>query len=305
MMGRFIKSLGYCLFMKHSWVVTFSLVLLFAAAQLVGLAILSEYVVKTDEGVSWKELPTIAGVSIERPDVAPSLSIWYILAAILVGTVFILLIVKFGKVLLWKLWFLLAIVMCLSVAFGAFVGSVWAFVLALLFGVWKVVRPNIFVHNFTELFIYGGLAAIFVPILNVFYAFILLVALSFYDMYAVWKSKHMVSMAKFQTKSGIFAGLLIPYSFKVAKISHSKRKSKKIQSQIRTAVLGGGDIGFPLIFAGTILVSLDLVSALWVSLGATLALVCLLLASEKDRFYPAMPFLTVGCAIGYVIAILL
>lgn len=305
MMGRFIKSLGYCLFMKHSWVVTFSLVLLFAAAQLVGLAILSEYVVKTDEGVSWKELPTIAGVSIERPDVAPSLSIWYILAAILVGTVFILLIVKFGKVLLWKLWFLLAIVMCLSVAFGAFVGSVWAFVLALLFGVWKVVRPNIFVHNFTELFIYGGLAAIFVPILNVFYAFILLVALSFYDMYAVWKSKHMVSMAKFQTKSGIFAGLLIPYSFKVAKSSHSKRKSKKIQSQIRTAVLGGGDIGFPLIFAGTILVSLDLVSALWVSLGATLALVCLLLASEKDRFYPAMPFLTVGCAIGYVIAILL
>lgn len=291
--------------MKHSWVVTFSLVLLFAAAQLVGLAILSEYVVKTDEGVSWKELPTIAGVSIERPDVAPSLSIWYILTAILVGTVFILLIVKFGKVLLWKLWFLLAIVMCLSVAFGAFVGSVWAFVLALLFGVWKVVRPNIFVHNFTELFIYGGLAAIFVPILNVFYAFILLVALSFYDMYAVWKSKHMVSMAKFQTKSGIFAGLLIPYSFKVAKSSHSKRKSKKIQSQIRTAVLGGGDIGFPLIFAGTILVSLDLVSALWVSLGATLALVCLLLASEKDRFYPAMPFLTVGCAIGYVIAVLL
>lgn len=304
-MGRFIKSLGYYVVMKHSWFVTFFLVLLFAAAQLVGLAILSDYAVKTDDGVSWKELPTIAGVSIERPDVAPSLSIWYILAAILVGTVFILLIVKFGKVLLWKLWFLLAIVMCLTVAFGAFVGSIWAFVLALLFGVWKVVRPNIFVHNFTELFIYGGLAAIFVPILNVFYAFILLIALSFYDMYAVWKSKHMVSMAKFQTKSGIFAGLLIPYSYKIAKAAHSKRKSKKVQSQIRTAVLGGGDIGFPLIFAGTVFVSSNLVSALWVSLGATLALVCLLLASKKDRFYPAMPFLTVGCAIGYVIAILL
>ena len=291
--------------MKHSWFVTFFLVLLFAGAQLMGLAILNSYIVQSDEGVSWKALPTVAGVSIERPDVAPSVSIWYILVAVLVGTVLILLIVKFGKVLLWKLWFLLAIVMCLTIALGAFFGSWLAFILALVLGVWKVVRPNIIVHNLTELFIYGGLAAIFVPILNVFYAFILLIALSFYDMYAVWSSKHMVSMAKFQTKSGIFAGLLIPYSYKIAKAKSSKRKTKGAQSQIRTAVLGGGDIGFPLIFAGTVFVSSNMVSALWVAAGATLALVCLLLASKKDRFYPAMPFLTVGCAIGYVIAILL
>jgi len=271
---------------------------------LIGLAILSDYAVKTDEGVSWKNLPSVAGVSVERPDVAPSLSIWYILVAVIIGTVLILLLVKFGKVLLWKLWFLLAIVMCLTIAFGSFLTGAWAFLLALVLGVWKVVRPNIVVHNVTELFVYGGLAAIFVPILNVFYAFVLLIALSFYDMYAVWQSKHMVSMAKFQTKSGIFAGLLIPYSYKMPKVK-SKRKQKKVERQVRTAVLGGGDIGFPLILAGTVFVSYSMTAAFLVAAGATLSLVCLLLASKKDRFYPAMPFLTAGCALGFVISLIL
>lgn len=290
--------------MKHSWVVTFFLVALFAAAQLIGLVIIDKNLIRTDAGPQWKDLPKVAGVAIERPDVAPSLSIWYIIAAVIIGTIFILLLVKFGKVFLWKLWFLLAIVMCLTIAFGSFLAGAWAFLLALVLGVWKVVRPNIVVHNVTELFVYGGLAAIFVPILNVFYAFVLLIALSFYDMYAVWQSKHMVSMAKFQTRSGIFAGLLIPYSYKMPK-SGSRRRQKKVEKQVRTAVLGGGDIGFPLILAGTVFVSYSMNAALLVAAGATLSLVCLLLASKKDRFYPAMPFLTAGCALGFVISILL
>jgi presenilin-like A22 family membrane protease len=144
--------------------------------------------------------------------------------------------------------------------------------------------------------LYGGLAAIFVPILNVLYAFILLLALSAYDMYAVWRSKHMIKMAKFQTKSGIFAGLLIPYK------APAVRGPKK---PVRTAVLGGGDIGFPLIFSGTVLAASGFVPALLVSLGATAALFILLLLSQKDKFYPAMPFLTLGCAVGYLATFLL
>ena len=103
------------------------------------------------------------------------------------------------------------------------------------------------------------------PLLNIFYAYILLIILSLYDMYAVWKSKHMVKMAKFQTRSGIFAGLLIPYGFKKAK--------KKGMVKVKTAVLGGGDIGFPLLFAGTILVFKGWLPALIVTACATIALI--------------------------------
>lgn len=286
--------------MKHTWIVTGFLLVLFFAAQVIGLAITQSYIdveASQEKGeLVWKELPAIGGVKLERPDVEPQFSIWYIIGAVIIGTLLILLIIKFGKVLLWKLWFYFAVVLCLQIAIAAFIPAWFAFVLSLLLGVFKVFKPNLYIHNATELFIYGGLAAIFVPILNVFYAFILLLVLSGYDMYAVWQSKHMIKMAKFQTQSGIFAGLLLPYK------APAMRGPKK---PVRTAVLGGGDIGFPLIFSGTVLAVSGFVPALVVSLGATAALFVLLLLSQKDRFYPAMPFLTLGCALGYLATFLL
>lgn len=286
--------------MKHSWVVTAFLVVLFFAAQVIGLTVTRAYIdpvasLETGETV-WRELPSVGGVQVERPDVAPEISIWYILVAVIVGTILILLIIRWGKMMLWKAWFFFAIALCLQIAFGAFLPALAALLLALVLGWVKVFRPNVYIHNITELFVYGGLAVIFVPILNVMYAFALLLALSVYDAYAVWHSKHMVKMATFQTKSGIFAGLLLPYA-KPAK------KGKKVK--VKTAVLGGGDIGFPLIFAGTVLVSAGFLKALVIAAGATVALWALLMFSKKDRFYPAMPFLTVGCALGYVVMSLL
>ena len=121
-----------------------------------------------------------------------------------------------------------------------------------------------------------------------------------YDMYAVWRSKHMIAMAKFQTKSGIFAGLLLPYQ--MPSLTGSKKGAKK---SVRTAVLGGGDIGFPLIFAGTVLAASGFLSGLFVAIGATAALLVLLSFSQKNKFYPAMPFLTIGCAVGFLATFLL
>ncbi len=286
--------------MKHSWVVTYFLLVLFFVAQVIGLQITQSYIdfqASQIEGkLVWKALPSIGGIKLERPDVEPQVSILYILVAVVIGTLLILLIIRFGKVLLWKLWFYFAVVLCLQIALAAFIPALFSLILAIVLGVFKVFRPNLYIHNATELFLYGGLAAIFVPILNVLYAFILLVVLSCYDMYAVWKSKHMIKLAKFQTKSGIFAGLLLPYAVPAV------RGPKK---SVRTAVLGGGDIGFPLIFSGTVLAASGFVPALIVSVGSTAALFVLLLLSQKDKFYPAMPFLTLGCALGYLATFLL
>lgn len=288
--------------MKHSWVITCFMLFLFFAAQVIGLKITQSYIdmqASQEMGrLVWKELPAIAGLKLERPDVAPEFSIWYIIGAVIIGTVLILLIIRFNKVLLWKLWFYFAVVLCLQIALAAFIPALVSFILALVLGFFKVFRPNLYIHNATELFLYGGLASIFVPILNVFYAFILLLALSCYDMYAVWQSKHMIKMAKFQTQSGIFAGLLIPYKASAV----SARGPRK---PVRTAVLGGGDIGFPLIFSGTVLAASGFIPALVVSLGASAALLVLLLLSQKDKFYPAMPFLTLGCALGYIFTFML
>ena len=128
-------------------------------------------------------------------------------------------------------------------------------------------------------------------------------------MYAVWKSKHMIKLAKFQTEVKTFAGLLVPYQLpKGKKVAASKtaQKNEKVKMvKVRTAMLGGGDIGFPLLFAGAMMSQYGFLKTLIIPVCATLALYGLLMKGDEKKFYPAMPFISVGCFVGYGILLLL
>jgi len=290
--------------MKHSAEVTLILMGLFLGAQIMGLFIIDQYreVEFSETGeinISYSALPSIGGMEIERPKVEPTQGIWLIAIAVAIGTVLLLFMIRMRQEVLWKAWFFLAVMLCLTIAFGAFIGSTAAFILALIFAYFKVFRPGIILHNFTELFVYGGLAAIFVPILNKDSMILLLVLISAYDMYAVWKSKHMIKLAKFQTKAKIFSGMLIPYNLpKIRKTKAKKGKNLK-PVKIKTAILGGGDIGFPLLFAGVIMNEVGLLKVMIIPIFVTISLLLLLTMGKKDKFYPAMPFLSIGCLAGY------
>lgn len=299
-MGSYINKPLKFIFMKHTLRVTALVLAVFFFTQILGLVIVNNYIDKqelTKGNVVFKALP----LDVERPEVDAKTSFVYIVVAILIGTALALLLIKFRFLSLWKIWFLIAVFITLTVAFKTFVPELIALVMALVLAIWKIYKPNFYVHNFTEMFIYGGLAAIFVPILNLFSVVMLLVFISAYDAYAVWKSKHMIRLAKFQTKSRMFAGVVIPYSIpKVAKgaaVKHVK---------IKTAILGGGDIGFPLLFAGVLFKDLILKNSILISFSevlivpvcATIALGWLLYKADKDKFYPAMPFISVGCFVA-------
>jgi len=278
---------------------TLILLATFLLAQFIGIAILYQYIdtVKSAETgkMEFKDLPIG-----ERPPVEEKTSFIPIIIAILVGTGVLLLLMKYNLTWIWKAWFLLAAFFALTIAGDAFLPTTVAFVLAFVFSVWKVFRPNVFVHNITELFIYGGLAAIFVPLFNMFSVIVLLLLISAYDAYAVWKSKHMITLAKSQAKAKIFAGLMLPY--KLGKVTIGKPKHGIKMKKVRTAILGGGDIGFPLIFAGVVLKEMGLWQSLIIPFGALLGLAVLLFNGKENKFYPAMPFISAGCfvALGVV-----
>ena len=305
--------------MKHTLKVTIALVLFFLIAQVVGLLIVKHYINinKTTETkkIAWEPLP----YNLERPEVKnESTSFIYITIAIMIGTVLVLLLIKFNKGFIWKLWFFVTVWLTLSIAFAAFINNVIAAILALIISILKLYKPNVIIQNFSEIFIYGGLAAIFVPIINLFAAFMLLIVMSVYDFFAVFKTKHMIKLAKFQSKSKIFAGLLIPYergkiSAREIQAPKSKIKKEAISSHKQSvAVLGGGDIGFTLIFAGVVMKSLMLQETVFIGFLKTLiipifvsfALLILLLKGQQNKFYPAMPILSLGCFIGYLIVLL-
>jgi presenilin-like A22 family membrane protease len=264
------------------------------------------------ESGEFKELPIG-----ERPQIEQETSYIPVIVAIIMGTIFMLVLIKFKLIWVWKIWFLMALIISLWISFSAFISSMVAIVLAIIFAVWRIFKNNVYVQNLTELFVYGGLAAIFVPIFSLFSVSILLVVISIYDMYAVWKSKHMITLAKAQTKAKVFAGLMIPYSLKKVKIAKSGKKksvgvkgrvskvagkvsskvSKKV-SGVRTAILGGGDLGFPLIFAGVVLKEMGLAASLVIPFFAMAGLGYLFYIANEKKYYPAMPFIAIGCFAG-------
>lgn len=290
--------------MKHNWTITAIILASFFAAQIIGLLITNSYidVEKTEETgkTTFVDLP----LGIEPPPVKEQTSFAVIFVFVLVGTGIMLLIIRLHGILFWKALYFGAVFTTLTLAFGAFMPYLWAGVLGLALAVWKIMKPNIFVHNITELFIYGGLAAIFVPIINIFAGVMLLLLFSLYDAYAVWKSKHMITLAQFQAKSKVFAGLYIPYQLPRL-VKGGAHVKKEIKKKVKTAMLGGGDIAFPIMFAGAVLKETGLLPSMIIPVFATLGLFALLIAGKEGRFYPAMPFLTGGCLAGYGVLMLI
>jgi len=154
---------------------------------------------------------------------------------------------------------------------------------------------------------YSGIAILLVPLFDITWIIAVLIVISIYDIYAVFKSKHMVKMALFQTKSKLFAGITIPLK-KTKKIKGRKIKMKQ-------AIIGGGDVAFPLLFAGVVMESLmksasinvgmAFLKVLVIPIIVSFTLLVLLIKGEEGKFYPGMPFITTGCLIAYAIVSLI
>lgn len=278
--------------MKHTVKITTILIVMFFISHLIGLYVVNSYL-----GVG---LP----FNIEKPKLEKETAYFPIMITLFIATLLALLLIRLKAFSLWKVWFFLAIVFCLTVSFGAFIGN-YGIILAFIFAYFKVFRQNFYLHNIGELFLYGGLVAFFAESFSLISAYILLVAISIYDWYAVNKSKHMVKMAEFQAKAKVFAGLFVPYQIKkgeskiITGFESTEKKGTKIPST--NAILGGGDIGFTLLFSAAVLQEFGMKDAIIVSIFTTIALAYLFMYAEKNKYYPAMPFLTAGATIGMIV----
>ena len=90
--------------------------------------------------------------------------------------------------------------------------------------------------------------------------------------------------------------------YKNMKIPDKVIKSKKIK--VSLAILGGGDVVFPIIFTGVAFYTFGL-PAVVIPIFAAFSLFLLQVFAKKGKFYPAMPFLTAGCFLGLLVAYLI
>ncbi len=332
--------------MKHHVKITIILLAMFVITQFLGLYVIGSdpfhinviqadgaIASATNPGLSWIEPPEIQ----EQSDFGTYLG--SIIFAFIFAVIILFLLTKFKIDLILRAWFFFVIAIALFISLNAIIlksplGTLFpnllffiipAVIISIGLAFLKVFRKNFLIHNLTELLIYPGISTIFVPILNLWSAITLLLLISAYDIWAVWHSGIMQKMAKYQiNKLKVFAGFFVPYISskmrkQLKKMKKSKLKHKKIK--VNLAILGGGDVVFPLIAAGVVLLTKTiqlpfgllpsftftggLLPAIFVTAGATLGLALLLTFSQRKKFYPAMPFITAGVLLGLILSCLI
>ncbi|MFZ5955304.1 MAG: presenilin family intramembrane aspartyl protease [Nanoarchaeota archaeon] len=324
--------------MKHTWKITFILLTMFLATQFIGLIVINAYSptqkIIINQSTGQEEIVNVhepLPYGMEPPQTEQKLNLISIIISFTIAISLVLIFIKYKFKFIIKAWFFIVVALALAISLNALLMSAFPnlkfaqfnyassqisylalsmLVLSIIISFLKVYRPNFILHNLTELFIYPGIAAVFVPILNVVSIIFLLILISIYDMWAVWHSGIMQKMAKFQIEElKVLGGFLVPYipanlKKKLKKMKKSELKNKKIK--ISLAILGGGDIVFPIITAGVFLrnSSFGLIPALFVIFGAFCGLLFLFLRSEKKKFYPAMPFITIGIFAGIILSFL-
>jgi presenilin-like A22 family membrane protease len=298
--------------MKHKIEITLILLFMFVLTQFIGLYVVSYYLKPENKLIFGLEPPEVKTES----DYYSFFSL--IVFAFIVAIVIFLVLIKIKIDFLIRLWFFSVVFIALSISFLSFFNwfkyaLIFSLVLSFLFAFFKVYKRNILAHNFTEFFIYPGIAAVFVPIFNVYTIIILLVLISIYDAWAVWHSGIMQRMAKYQiNKVRVFSGFFVPYLSKSLRQKIKKWKKKLTKKQlekkkikVNVAILGGGDVVFPIITAGVMFKFFGMFFALSVIIGATIGLSYLFFFAEKRKFYPAMPFITGGIFLGIILGYLI
>lgn len=320
--------------MKHKLKITLLLLAMFLAAQLIGLAVIQAYstpikqIVFNETTQQFEEVitsPTIP-YRMQPPEIEPRDFFPSFIMAIIIAIILILFLTKIKAKILLKAWFFTVVLLTIGISLNAFIFKLFvgptallAIILALPLAVYKVFERNLVVHNLTELLVYPGIAVVFVPLLNIWFALALLVLISIYDIYAVWHAKFMQKLAMFQIKQlHVFTGFFIPYvskkeAIKIEKLKalarkkgkpEAERRLKKARIKVNLAMLGGGDITFPLIFAGVVLRATGLLPALFIVIATTISLLLLFVSAKRGKFYPAMPFLGAGCVAGWLLGLI-
>ena len=260
-----------------------------------------------------------------------------LITALIIAILAYMFLMRYDMKIVIRIWFMLVIFLALGLALFPFVAkytehaSLVAAIIAIPLVYFKIIKPNVYVHNITELLIYPGIAVVLVALLylpsnemgSIVIAISLLVLISIYDAWAVWKSGIMQKMAAYQMEQlNIFGGFLIPTMSKKDKAKLQKlrkdykekkklgKEAQKKKIKINLAILGGGDVIFPIITAGIFMWAFPeqalfgirgLIPALFIMLGALAGLIYLFINTEKGKAYPAMPYISAGIFAGMIL----
>jgi len=238
-----------------------------------------------------------------RKIVPPEITFWQFIFYFLLTTLIILLILRFLKFqkqkrLIFKTLFLLASFLGGLLFLEAWIPEPAPLILILFLIFWWFKEPSILNQDILIILGLAGVGATLGLTLQPLMMVALLIVFSIYDFIAVYKTKHMIKMAKEMIESRAILALVIPSS-----VSGFKESLEKIEPGGKFLILGGGDIVFPLLFCAS-LIPAGILNSIIVAFFSFFGLFTGFYIFTKQKIrapIPALPPIAIFSIIGYLI----
>jgi len=180
-------------------------------------------------------------------------------------------------------------------------------ILALTISVIWFLIPNVWLHNVLMILSLAGVGVIFGMVLKPWTVLIVLGAISVYDVLAV-SLGYMMWMAKKISESDTLPTFVLPKQAKLWGMNLGGGKFKQLMQtssgEREFSILGGGDIGFPMIMSMSVFFNYGLLQALIVTAFSLMGLVAAFLMQQtilKGKAMPALPPISAGALIGFLL----
>jgi len=244
--------------------------------------------------------------------VSPDISLGPVIAYFF-GVVVVLALILF-IIPLSKLRLVFRILFTLMFAWGVFIVIVLilppaaAYPLAIIAGIAWLFWARVWLHDLLLLITLSGAGSVFGFLFSPWTFMIFMLIIAVYDVVAV-RFGFMVWMADKLSESATLPAFIFPKNIRDWKLNLKNVRVgdlKKDESDRREySILGGGDIGFPLMLAVSVFFETDLVSAVLVGVFALMGLMSAFLIQSfwlRGKPMPALPPIAFFSLIGFLIA---
>lgn len=254
------------------------------------LAILTGYRIR--EGVS-PELESLTSQEI---------SLWYFVVAFFILTLLLIFLLKIMKgAFIFDFLFTLAMASGIFIVAGQFFPLMLSAFITAGFIILNAFLAKVYFHNIIITLGIAGIAANLGLSVSITSALIILALLSLYDIIAVYKTKHMVTLFTRLVERGVILSLIVPFQAK--DLNHT---IKGIKPGDNFMFLGTGDLAFPALFAVAAL-SENIISSIMISIGALIGIfiIQVLYSLQKEKkAMPALPPIALFSLLGYLFSYL-
>lgn len=243
---------------------------------------------------------------------SPDFSLWPVLLyffGVIAAVAIILFFIPLNKLrYVFKFLFALTFAWGVFIITYFFVPDIAAYILAAIAGLLWLTWPRIWLHNILLLIALAAAGAIFGFLLSPWTFMIFMLIISVYDVLAV-RFGFMIWMADRMSGTASLPAFVFPkktadLTLNLQTVQVGELKDEPAEKRGHT-ILGGGDIGFPLMLANSVYFAYSMWSAVVVGVGGIIGLIGAFIIQKvwlKGKPMPALPPIAAGCLIAFLLA---